>query len=557
VDDEKKETRVYGPPGTGKSTWLARQIKRGVEKYGADKVLVSSFSKAAATEIASRDTDALQGNVGTLHALCYQALGRPDIAETKLDEWNREHPEFPVSSSSETKALEDGMPAAPVDALEEDFLAPYNLMRAKSKEACERLLDAAKRKEMTTLTNSKFMKFVEKWEEWKAANNLFDFTDMLVMAHDDFDVPPGSPSACFFDEVQDFNPLMLSLIRKWAENIEHTILCGDDDQTIFQFLGATPDAFVSGRDRTTVTEIVLPKTWRLPRRVKDWADGWIRRVAQRVPKVWEARDEEGAVINLASSMSRINYKAPGDLIPRVEQDLSEGRSVMILASCAYMLHPIGKLLREAGIPFGNKYRPADGKMNPLRGVSARSTPTWVKVEAFMRAVMERRDWTLQELKLWRDALKAHPDGMTSEARSSEFTGLGGLEVIPLRSVFEGADEDSPFDGDIDGAAEWLQTHMKAQPKLSSVYPLQIIKRGHIDAMRAPEVCVGTIHSVKGGEADSVYIFPDLSQRSRQDAFARGREAQDAITRLFYVGGTRARHKLTLLPAWRRAFGVQW
>jgi superfamily I DNA/RNA helicase len=56
--------------------------------------------------------------------------------------------------------------------------------------------------------------------------------------------------------------------------------------------------------------------------------------------------------------------------------------------------------------------------------------------------------------------------------------------------------------------------------------------------------VGTIHSVKGGEADVVFLFPDMSQAG-DAAYQRHGPARDAVIRLFYVGMTRAREALYL------------
>ncbi len=44
-----------GPRGTGKTTELARYVRLAAEKYGSSGVIVTSFTKAAATEIAGRD----------------------------------------------------------------------------------------------------------------------------------------------------------------------------------------------------------------------------------------------------------------------------------------------------------------------------------------------------------------------------------------------------------------------------------------------------------------------------------------------------------------------
>ena len=89
-----KEFRVFGPPGTGKTTWLVKQVRRAAEKYGGEKVLCCSFTKTAATEMVNRitppDEEPLipDSSVGTLHAICYRALGSPTLAETKISQWN-------------------------------------------------------------------------------------------------------------------------------------------------------------------------------------------------------------------------------------------------------------------------------------------------------------------------------------------------------------------------------------------------------------------------------------------------------------------------------------
>jgi superfamily I DNA/RNA helicase len=61
-------------------------------------------------------------------------------------------------------------------------------------------------------------------------------------------------------------------------------------------------------------------------------------------------------------------------------------------------------------------------------------------------------------------------------------------------------------------------------------------------MDPPKVVVGTIHSVKGGEADVVYLFPDLSHAGDAQ-YRRAGAARDSVIRLFYVGATRARETL--------------
>jgi superfamily I DNA/RNA helicase len=66
--------------------------------------------------------------------------------------------------------------------------------------------------------------------------------------------------------------------------------------------------------------------------------------------------------------------------------------------------------------------------------------------------------------------------------------------------------------------------------------------------------VGTIHSVKGGEADVVYLFPDLSQAGAAQYASMG-TARDAVIRQFYVGATRAREKLYVCGPVGRAIPI--
>jgi superfamily I DNA/RNA helicase len=80
------EYRIFGPPGIGKTTNLTRQIERAVGRFGGNRVLVTSFSKATAAELAGRDVAIDRDRIGTLHSYCFHALGEPAIAEAHVKE---------------------------------------------------------------------------------------------------------------------------------------------------------------------------------------------------------------------------------------------------------------------------------------------------------------------------------------------------------------------------------------------------------------------------------------------------------------------------------------
>ena len=79
---ESGEYRVFGPPGTGKTHYLTKQIARAVKTTLPEKIVVVSFTKSAAQEIASRVPARDGVRVGTLHSFCYHALLAGEIADT-------------------------------------------------------------------------------------------------------------------------------------------------------------------------------------------------------------------------------------------------------------------------------------------------------------------------------------------------------------------------------------------------------------------------------------------------------------------------------------------
>jgi superfamily I DNA/RNA helicase len=79
------------------------------------------------------------------------------------------------------------------------------------------------------------------------------------------------------------------------------------------------------------------------------------------------------------------------------------------------------------------------------------------------------------------------------------------------------------------------------------FPADVATYGGVAALKeAPKIIVGTIHSAKGGEADVVYLFPDLSRAGSRN-YERYGPLRDSVIRLFYVGMTRARDTLYICP----------
>lgn len=95
---------------------------------------------------------------------------------------------------------------------------------------------------------------------------------------------------------------------------------------------------------------------------------------------------------------------------------------------------------------------------------------------------------------------------------------------------------------------WWRGHVTADVGPRVQFPSEIAaKRGPQALLQVPQVIVGTIHSVKGGQADCVYVFPDLSQAG-DGQYRRGGAQRDSVIRVFYVAATRTRERLSICQA---------
>jgi len=104
--------------------------------------------------------------------------------------------------------------------------------------------------------------------------------------------------------------------------------------------------------------------------------------------------------------------------------------------------------------------------------------------------------------------------------------------------------------------EWIEGRVLASKRRLMEYPITITKKKGRHALRQPpRICVGTVHSVKGGQADVVYLLPDLSPSGMRE-WTRPGDGRDGIIRTFYVGMTRARERLIMAGRWS-ASSVDW
>lgn len=103
-------------------------------------------------------------------------------------------------------------------------------------------MDYADRQIITPLLRK--MSLARQYRDYKRANRLLDFRDLLLFTYDALAADEEQRLYRRYkwvqvDEVQDLNPLQLSIVRRLTARDSHTVVyLGDEQQAIFSFMGA-------------------------------------------------------------------------------------------------------------------------------------------------------------------------------------------------------------------------------------------------------------------------------------------------------------------------------
>lgn len=503
-----------------KTTYLTNQAKRAAKKFGSDAIGACSFTRSAAEELVSR-LPVPDHAVGTLHALAYRALGSPPLTEDNdfIDEWNKNHPDMKRHRTSSI-----GQVPSKSNLKEGDkFLRQYQIHRAKQKPV--------------EAMNPQLKYFVDAWEEAKQDDDRYDFTDLIETAIDEIDKPPGNPDVFLIDEAQDLTALEMELAKKWSNTVDTAVFCGDPFQTLYQFRGSEPNDFMEIIDASDhITR--LDQSYRVPRRVQKYAENWIIRIKQFHPDEWidreyDPKDEQGEV-NLVSA----TYKQPARMLMDIK---NRDGTKMILASCSYMLSHILSVMRDNGMTFHNPYNRKRSDWNPL---SVNGTSTVDRVRDFLKIANTDADfWDADEFHSWAGLFNANK--VFEKGAKTTIQWWCEEETDPrdrdMDDIFQ--KRDFLFSA-LEGDTTFLKENLLKNKTNPASYALKIYeKHGYEGLDIEPDVKIGTIHSVKGGEADHVYVMPDVSP-SAYENWINGEKS--AVLRQFYVAFTRAKKSLNLL-----------
>ena len=514
---------LVGPPGTGKTTRIAEMVCQEWKTRGGygNPAIVTSLTRAAASEAAGRDMPIRRNCVGTMHSFAYRSLESPEIAEPRAGEFSKEFARWQM----------DGKKAS-ID--EPGFARETTSGGMKAYQRVQEL--RARQIPRDKGAWSAVRSFDKAWEAWKKKNGLLDFTDLIEHALATAPEHPMRPAVIFADEAQDLSALELALLRQWTVNgAEALCLVGDPLQALYQWRGAHPSMF---EEVDKSRREILSQSYRVPVAVHRLACHWARRLLTRFDVSYQPREgDPGRVAFLDSS-----WRNPEGIVQWAEEKSQQG-TVMIQSPCAYQLAPVLSVLRDRAIAYSNPWRRKRGDWNPLH----RSAKLLALI---LPVTQEQRMWTAVELKSWIEPLasksylvrgaKSLADRMAEAQHKDE-----PVEFELLARIFQPDALDILYSSMDDPASlcAWWRRGLKSSVPESSVYAARTVESHGLQALtEEPLIHVGTIHSFKGAEDDSVLVIPDLSRAGWQE-YQYGGDGTDGVIRLGYVALTRAKREL--------------
>ena len=414
INNPAPNIRLLAPAGSGKTTTLLYRCKRLTEEHPGEKVLIFTFTRVACEELRQRlntiaDFAAIKGNVTvtTLNAygnrllkrkyVGYKLIGREKqsrhfilsnslrlaAGSSPVIEENINNRKWVNQSSNGVIDLMDLMKSLGFDhekmSMEEEFNNHcHYLIRLDldgmlddifGRMADLELIDG--RNTLPLLPNhddrdpyhqpfENFVRFYAEATRLLAAQNQFTLEDQKYWGWKTMQNAPKVSGAARYahimvDEFQDINPVdlyFLDIIR--AHHNATITVVGDDDQTIFEWRGATPKYILHPGDYMTdrgnplpFETCILERNYRSPRNIVDISQRLIQHNQERVKKKVSPVSTEYAEIETIPSRSY------DDVIRLVEADLrnEEIKKIAIVSRKRSHLIPYQIILAGRGEKF--------------------------------------------------------------------------------------------------------------------------------------------------------------------------------------------------------------
>lgn len=565
---------VLAGPGSGKTTVITKRIEYLIkEKADPRKILVVTFTKAAATEMKERFEGIIAEEAnkvwfGTFHAIFFTILryAYHYNANNIIREEQKKQFFYEILQKLELEVEDE---ADFISSMESDISLVKGEMLSLS------------HYHSITCSDEIFIQFYQEYENRLRRANLIDFDDMLVFCYellkereDIRKIWQQQFEYILIDEFQDINKIQFEIVKMLAAPQNNLFIVGDDDQSIYRFRGAKPEIMLHfDQSFPDTKQILLNINYRSTSNIVEAANRLISHNKERFEKKIITQKGKGADIEVRgfATLALENERTIEQIRRYREEGIPFSEMAVLVRTNIQPRAFVGKLM-EFNIPFRIK----DSLPNIFDHWIAKDLITYMKIasgerfrELFLRIINKPKRYiardsldrdiinyetlrTYYEDKKWMtdridklefdfNMLKQMPPfaaityiqkGIEYETYLKEYADYRKMNVQDLLDTLEELKESARNFSTLE---EWLSYIEEYRTELKR----QFSKQKELDK---DSLTIATMHSAKGLEYQAVFIL-DANEGIMPHKKAVVPADLEEERRLFYVGMTRAKYYL--------------
>lgn len=572
-------TLLLAVPGSGKTTVIVNRTGYMLHVCGINpqNILTLTYTKAAATEMKER----FLRKFGTINGKCPYFATINSFCVSIMNICARDKgifvPKLVPNNETIIRQLAAAMmPEYPSDSSVKQLA--QQIGKAKN--------EMLTWDELADLKNPDvdFQEFFRRYSMYLQDHNLMDFDDQLITAYSLLQSYPDILARAqnkfryvSLDEAQDTSLIQHRIVELLVGKNGNIFMVGDEDQSIYAFRGAYPHALLNFKSTYNHAEILFMETnYRSDTKIVDTSNGFIKRNTMRNDKNMHANSKNQGVVDIIYSDDMKN--TPEFLLSMIQDHLKqESKSTLaILYRNNDSIVPTMDLLMKNGITV----RQRDSASQFLNNFLIKDILTWFQFclnpgdmnlfsnlfykmglyikradldDIYMNMVSHQGTNVLKSMMYMnkyqriRHTLSYMCNVMENIPKKTPDAAIGDI-VFQLgywdewlaKKVEEGASVDS-FKLKIN-MLRIVASHYKTVPEfLAGLTALTACPSDPYS-----RVTLSTIHSSKGLEFDTVVIIDALDTILPASNPAMTEDDEEEEARLFYVGATRAKHKLIFL-----------
>lgn len=591
LNKQQKEAvqSVEGPvlllavPGSGKTTVLVTRLGYMIYAKGIapEKILTVTYTVAATEDMAARFASLFGTDMAD--RLTFKTIN--GICAGIIHTYGRKTGRTPFALLNDEKVVADTL-AKIYQKTERTYATESDLQTVRTLITYIKnsMLTEAEIRELDKTADMKISAIYKEYNTWLREQRLMDYDDQMVYAYTMLQRFPELlrlyqdkfPYMCV-DEAQDTSKIQHAIIALLSSRTENLFMVGDEDQSIYGFRAAYPEALLSfEKNHPGAKVLLMEENFRSGAGIVKAADTFIQKNTLRHKKHMRAiKDGEEVVKEIAVKTRDDQYRY---LAAVAEKCAAAGAShtVAVLYRDHECALPLIDLLERKEIPYRMRnaeisfftHRTVLDVLNIMKlAMHPKDAETFLqvyyKINTYIRkedALQIARISETQDISVWNAAVRYH--GLSDYTMSSvQNTRMHMQQLLTERGdkavkrilYYMGYQEYLERCGLKADKIEILRILGSREDSMAGLLQrlreLQdILNRKETDY--SCNFILSTIHASKGLEYDTVYlmdvtdgILPAQMLKNPEKASREERETYEEERRLFYVGATRAKSEL--------------